>query len=618
MDSNSTTVLYSLVFILFFDLILLISLGYYYSKLGYRYLKFGAAAMAVEMFSQTAFFIGALLGSYQLPFVLGGIGKIVFAALMLVCIAHLAKRKVPMQLMLTGVIFYTVYVVYVIAVREFGVVEWIIAEIPAVTLLLVGISYLFKARSSESLGISWLSGLLILHVCLKLALPMLLQNESLFLLVFFYNTTVVMIISAVLIMISSERMITSLDDQNTKLEKYELENRRLELQFSEAQKLESLGVLAGGIAHDFNNMLTSILGYSSLAMKKLPAESDVRKDLYMVMSGARQAVDLTSQMLIYAGKGAVEFEALNISEMVGKMSSLVNSVVPKKIKLIQNLARDLPVMKGDQVQLGQVLMNLVSNAVDAIEESPGVIEITTGLAEVDERLLRSSFFANELDKGAYLFLRVKDSGLGMDPSQIDKIFDPFYSEKSTRKGLGLSSLSGIVRQHKGFIEVNSSEGQGAGFTIYFPVVLVQDFAQKTGPSARSSLGEVKGSILLADDDARIRGLIASILENDGFHLTSVEDGREAKKQISESGEDFALFVLECTMPKMSGTEVYKYIRSRGLHSPVILISGYHQEQVISNISNDPSAYFIKKPFDIDDLLDRVNEALVSPSKNPAW
>jgi len=360
-----------LVFILFFDLILLVSLGYYYTKLGHKCLKFGAAALTVEMFSQTAFSVGALLVSYQLPFVLGGIGKIVFAALMLVCIAHLVKRKVPMTLMLAGVIFYSAFVVYVMAISEFGLTEWIIAEIPVVTLLLVSISYLFKARSSQSLGILWLSGLLVLHVCFKLVLPTLLQNETLFVLFFFYNSTLVMIISVVLIMISSERMIVSLDDQNAKLEKYELENRRLEMQFSQARKLESLGVLAGGIAHDFNSMLTSILGYSGLAMKKLPTESDVRKDLYMVMSGARQAVDLTSQMLVYAGKGAIEFETLNISEMVGKMSSLVNSVVPKKIKVIQNLTRDLPLMKGDQVQLDQVLMNLVTNAVDAIEGNPG-------------------------------------------------------------------------------------------------------------------------------------------------------------------------------------------------------------------------------------------------------
>jgi nitrogen-specific signal transduction histidine kinase len=160
--------------------------------------------------------------------------------------------------------------------------------------------------------------------------------------------------------------------------------------------LESLGVLAGGIAHDFNNMLTSILGYASLAMKKLPASSDVRKDLYMVMSGARQAVDLTSQMLVYAGKGAIEFESVDIARVVDNMSSMINFIVPRKIRLVQKVTRDLPRLKGDQVQLGQVLMNLVANTIDALDQEAGTIQITTGLTEVDAARLRQSFFPAKL------------------------------------------------------------------------------------------------------------------------------------------------------------------------------------------------------------------------------
>lgn len=232
MATNPTTVLYSLYFVLFFDLILLVSLSYYYTKLGYRYLKFGAAAMAVEMLSQTSFFVGALIGNYQFPFVLGGIGKIIFTVLLLACIAHLVKRKVPMQLMLAGIIFYVGQVFYVIMKDDFGMTEWLAIEAPSVVLLLVGVFYLLKPRRTESLGIPWLAGLLVVHASLKIFQPMLLQNETLFALVFFYNTIDVMIMGAVLVMISSEFMIISLDNQNTKLEEYELENRRLELQFA--------------------------------------------------------------------------------------------------------------------------------------------------------------------------------------------------------------------------------------------------------------------------------------------------------------------------------------------------------------------------------------------------
>ncbi|HAK51191.1 MAG TPA: hypothetical protein DCM54_04710 [Gammaproteobacteria bacterium] len=299
------------------------------------------------------------------------------------------------------------------------------------------------------------------------------------------------------------------------------------------------------------------------------------------MSGARQAVDLTSQMLVYAGKGAMEFESVDLSKVLDNMSSLINSIVPPKIRLVRKPVRDLPRLKGDQVQLGQLLMNLVANAVDAIEEA-GTIEISTGLAEVDDALLRKSFFATDLSPGAYLYLSVKDSGAGMDPGQVSKIFDPFYSEKGVSKGLGLSSISGIVRQHQGFVNVQSTLGGGSEFSVYLPALSYQEVVPTKGTQFRS--GSNKGKILLADDDPRIRSLIESILESDHFQLTSREDGKEAIKAAAEDGSSYVLFLLDCTMPKMSGTQVYRQIRSQGLTTPVILISGYHQEQVDTALS----------------------------------
>ena len=223
------------------------------------------------------------------------------------------------------------------------------------------------------------------------------------------------------------------------------------------------------------------------------------------------------------------------------------------------------------------------------------------------RLLRKSFFATDLSPGAYLYLSVKDSGAGMDPGQVSKIFDPFYSEKGVSKGLGLSSISGIVRQHQGFVNVQSTLGSGSEFSVYLPALSYQEVVPAKGTQFRS--GSNKGKILLADDDPRIRSLIESILESDHFQLTSTEDGKEAMKVAAEDGASYVLFLLDCTMPKMSGTEVYRQIRSRGLTTPVILISGYHQEQVVANISNDSNAYFIKKPFNVDELLEQVDTAL---------
>ena len=193
------------------------------------------------------------------------------------------------------------------------------------------------------------------------------------------------------------------------------------------------------------------------------------------------------------------------------------------------------------------------------------------------------------------------------------IFDPFYTDKDKSKGLGLSSLSGIVRQHKGFIHVDSTLGSGSVFTVYLPILAYRD-PQPAGSRGNAGMSTGKGRILLADDDSRIRSLIASILESDSYILTSVEDGREVMKRIVEDGADYDAFVIDCTMPKLSGTEVYREIRSSGLHTPIILISGYHQEQVIHDISRDNNAYFIKKPFSVDELLETVNASIARSPK----
>lgn len=598
---------YSLIFTLFFDLILLLSLSHYHRRLGYRFLKFGSFALGLEMISQTAFYFSVFL-DHSLPVVIGGISKMLFSALLLACVFDITSRPAPLGIMSAGVITYLLIIMGIQVTGNFGLVEWILAELPAIVLLTGGLFLLLRSRSTESIGISCLAGLLVLHIGLKVLMPLVMLSPV-FELLFFFNAVIVMLIAVALLMVTSEMMIRNIGRQDQRIEEYKQQTNRLEWQFSQASKLESLGMLAGGIAHDFNNMLTSILGYASLAMRKLPPESEVRKDLYMVMSGARQAVDLTSQMLIYAGKGAIAFEAVDISRIVDDMSSLMQSVVPRKIRLEQKLARDLPTLKGDKAQLGQVVMNLTANAVDAIEEDSGYIEISTGLADVDEQLLRNSFFGNTLSPGAYLYLCVTDDGIGMDQDQMVRIFDPFYSEKSSNKGLGLSSLSGIVRQHGGFIHVESTPGEGSCFTVYFPVIAYGALPEVVPEAETVSSDEVERQILLAEDDPRIRSLIVSILEDEDYELTLAEDGMEAANLFEADMDRFDVLVLDCTMPKLSGTEVYRQVRQQRSNLPVILISGYHQEQVINNVGSDPYAWFVKKPFNVDEFLKRTSEAL---------
>lgn len=327
----------------------------------------------------------------------------------------------------------------------------------------------------------------------------------------------------------------------------------------------------------------------------------------MVMSGARQAADLTSQMLIYAGKGALEFERVDVSKVVDNMSGLIHSVVPKKIHLVQKLVRGLPEVMGDKVQLGQVLINLIANAVDAVNTEPGVIEITTDLAEVDQLALQAGFFSEGCEPGPFVTLRVRDTGVGMNEAQVERIFDPFYTEKENSKGLGLSSISGIVRQHKGFVKVQSRPGEGSEFTMFFPVASAEE--QSSKPERSSAGTGFRGNVLLADDDTRIRSLIVSILEGDRFRLTWAEDGEEALRLYEEADGKFDLLVLDCAMPKMSGAEIHRRVRDSGSTVPIVLVSGYYQEQVARDTRDDPNTWFVKKPFTVDDFLQKVHTAV---------
>ncbi|MBD3648993.1 MAG: hypothetical protein HUJ31_16425, partial [Pseudomonadales bacterium] len=517
---------YSLIFTVFFDLILLLSLSHYHRRLGYNFLKFGSLALGLEIVSQIAFY-ASLSVNGALPLVIGSIARMLFSALLLACIYDIMSRRAPLGLMLAGIITCLVIVIVEILLSgTFGLYEALLAKVPAIGLLAWGVVLLLRSRTGESVGVPCLAGLLVLYIGMEILMPLVVASDA-FPVVSFFDAVIVMMIAVAMLMMTSEMTFTNLGVQKRRIEEYKQQTDRLEWQFSQASKLESLGMLAGGIAHDFNNMLTSILGYASLAMRKLPAESEVREDLYMVMSGARQAVDLTSQMLIYAGKGAIEFEAVDISKIVENMSSLMQSVVPRKIRLAQDIARGLPVLKGDKAQLGQVVMNLTANAVDAIEGDSGTIEVSTGLADVDEQLLKNSFFASTLSPGAYLYLKVSDDGIGMQENQIGRIFDPFYSEKSSNKGLGLSSLSGIVRQHGGFINVVSAPGEGSQFTVYFPVISYGELPTGRPEEMQGASNGHKKNILVAEDDAKIRSLIVSILAREDYDITLAEDGREA-------------------------------------------------------------------------------------------
>lgn len=592
-----------------FNLITVSALVHYSRKMGVSYLRLGVMALIAEIIHQLALVVLIHTGNEFMSLVAVA-ASVVFAALLFVGLCRLADAPSFLRLLPIAVLATLVMgAVFFLQTPDSEFLA-VLLELPFLVLIVAGTALIIRHRTSP--GRLMLASFVLMHVLLSLVMIPMASSADTLILISIFDSIAVMLAVFSLFIVAAETLMDNVLLQDDRLKQVEQENRRLELQFAQSQKHESLGVMAAGIAHDFNNMLTSVLGYTNRAIKKLPPDSDVRKDLYMVMSGGRQAVEMTSQMLHYAGKGALDFQPLAISQLVDNMSALINSLVPKRIHLEHKILKSLPLIRGDTVLLGQVLMSLVANAVDAIEGDGGTLVISTGISDVNHDMLGASFFADGHEPGIYVYLRVADSGIGMDVEEVQKIFDPFFSGGNQRQGLGLSSISGIVRQHRGFLQVESHPGKGSVFTVYLPVVAYRDPAQ---PGAgESHLLSKKGRVLLADDDSRIRTLIETLLEEGGYEVNSVVDGREALDELELAGKSYDAFVLDCTMPKLSGTELYREIRASGLDAPVILISGYHEKQIVNDISADKNASFLKKPFGIDELLEVINASVVSRAR----
>lgn len=246
------------------------------------------------------------------------------------------------------------------------------------------------------------------------------------------------------------------------------EKRNMERQLQQAQRLESLAVLAGGIAHDFNNLLTVVLGHAELALNEISPASPARGSLTEITNAARRAADLSLQMLAYTGKAVFTVVRMGLAELVEETARLLDTAIPKKAVLNLSLERGLPPLQADPNQIRQVVMNLIINASEAIGDQSGVITVSVGATLCDDESLRSTVFHDDLPPGKYLYLEVKDTGCGMDAVTRSRIFEPFFSTKFTGRGLGLAAVLGIVRAHRGGLKVDSEPGKGTTFTVLFP------------------------------------------------------------------------------------------------------------------------------------------------------
>ncbi len=387
----------------------------------------------------------------------------------------------------------------------------------------------------------------------------------------------------------------------------EADRRRLETQMQHAQKLESLGVLAGGIAHDFNNLLVGILGNVSVALADVATGSDTHELLGDIELAARRAAELTTQLLAYAGKGRFNLQLIDLSAAVRETSSLLHSAISKRATLTLNLAAELPMITGDGTQIRQVIMNLLTNASEALEEHPGDIVLCTGCMSADRAYLAECLAADDTGPGEFVYVEVTDTGIGMSADTLSRIFDPFFSTKFTGRGLGLAATLGIVRGHHGALHVRSAPGEGTVFRILYPAATQQ--APVVSPIGALATGTRTGTILLVDDDPFVRDVATRMLERSGYRVIAAVDGDDGLRQFEAADAEITAMVLDVTMPHLSGTDVMAELRRRGHSVPIVLASGYTAESLTAPATGEPLPVFVQKPYVTRELLAGIDEAL---------
>ena len=395
----------------------------------------------------------------------------------------------------------------------------------------------------------------------------------------------------------------------TERKRLEVERRRLEGRIQKAQKMESLGLLAGGIAHDFNNLLVGMLGHAGLALMELDSTSTVRPLVRKIETAALRASELTKEMLAYSGKGKFIVEPIDLSELVREMAKLLEVSISKKASLVLNLESDLPPVEGDSTQIRQIVMNLITNASEAIGETSGTITITTGSMHADRRYLAATYMDDELDASTYVFLEVSDNGSGMNAETRAKIFDPFFTTKFTGRGLGLAAVLGIVRGHHGAIKVYSELGQGTSFKVLFPAV--ENEVRPSPPTPREDFTfEGSGCVLVVDDEEMVRGVAQLSLETVGFSVLAVGDGEEALEVFRREGHRIDAVLLDMTMPRLGGEETYYELQKLRPGLPTILTSGFNEQDTFERFSDQGVAIpFLQKPFQPQDLIRKIRDAL---------
>jgi len=381
------------------------------------------------------------------------------------------------------------------------------------------------------------------------------------------------------------------------------ERKRAEESLHHTQKIESLGILAGGVAHDFNNLLVAMLGQTSLALAKLQPVNSAYPHIQKAVKAAERASELTNQLLAYSGRGQFAIQQVNLNTIILENRHLLDVAIPSKVKFELSMAENLPLIEADPGQIQQVVMNLIINAAEALDGKSGRIFMETTVKTVSietEHFWRQT--NQEILPGAYVSLRVEDNGSGMDTETLNRIFDPFFTTKFTGRGLGLAAVLGIVRGHRGGLQVSSLPEDGTTFELIFPVSTAN---MPITASEEAAMQTSSGMILVIDDERPVLEAVQDILELHGFQVLRAENGRFGLDLYQAHQQTIDLVLLDWSMPEMNGSETFAALREFDPNVRVILSSGYSEMETTDNLRSEQLVGYLQKPYSLTTLAETI-------------
>lgn len=385
------------------------------------------------------------------------------------------------------------------------------------------------------------------------------------------------------------------------------EHKQLEGQLRHAQKMEAVGTLTGGIAHDFNNILTAIIGYGSILKLKMKQDDPLRNHVEQILASTERAASLTQGLLAFSRKLVITLHPVSLNDVITRVEKLLHRLIGENIALRTVLTGEDTTTIADSGQIEQVLMNLATNARDAMPDG-GALTIATERTELSRDFIKSFGYGKQ---GTYILITVTDTGSGMEESVRTRIFEPFFTTKEVGKGtgLGLSMVYGIIKQHNGFINCESETGRGTTFKIYLPRVKTPERFREPETKGSGLLAGGTETVLIAEDDADVRTLTRSVLEDFGYQVIEAVDGQDAVEQFQQRRNDISLLFFDVIMPRMSGKQAYEHINQMKPGIKILFTSGYTSHTIQKEGLAEKDTNYILKPISPKDLLKKVREVL---------